>query len=390
MYVVCFLRSKRERPHGVKNYSVFAELMKENNHSHRVLTVSNNITGCEDRMQHLQRLEERGRQRKEVLSFAPTTHLAKFFRPTNGKSINRPRVQGKFIFVGEEKLYLRGVTYGTFRPNEKGEEFPAREIVERDFAQMSANGVNAIRTYTPPPLWLFDAAQWHGLRVMVGLPVERSVAFLDYRKCARSIERIVRAEVSLRAGHPAILCYTIGNEIPASIVRWHGRRRLERFLERLYYVVKAADPNSHVTYVNYPSTEYLQLQFLDFVCFNVYLESQKSLDAYIARLHNIAGDRPVVMAEMGLDSLRNSEGTQAQVLAWQIRTSFAGGCAGVFVYAWTDEWFRGGGEVKDWKFGITDRNRKPKPALISVQKAFNEVPFACDKQWPRISVVVCS
>ena len=29
----------------------------------------------------------------------------------------RPEVRGKFIFVGEEKLYVRGVTYGTFRPD---------------------------------------------------------------------------------------------------------------------------------------------------------------------------------------------------------------------------------------------------------------------------------
>ena len=54
----------------------------------------------------------------------------------------RPQVRGKFIFVGDEKLYVRGVTYGTFRPNDEGEEFPAPEVVERDFEQMAANGVN--------------------------------------------------------------------------------------------------------------------------------------------------------------------------------------------------------------------------------------------------------
>src|SRR2546427_8476647 len=140
---------------------------------------------------------------------------------------------------------------------------------------MAAAGVNAVRTYTPPPLWLVDAAQRHGLRIMAGLPVERSVAFLDYRKCTRSIEEMVRSEVRARAGHPAILCYTIGNEIPASIVRWHGRRKLERFLERLYHAAKEEDPGGLVTYVNYPSTEYLQLPFLDLVCANVYLESQR-------------------------------------------------------------------------------------------------------------------
>jgi hypothetical protein len=28
----------------------------------------------------------------------------------------RPSVRGKFFFVGNEKLYVRGATYGTFRP----------------------------------------------------------------------------------------------------------------------------------------------------------------------------------------------------------------------------------------------------------------------------------
>src|SRR5206468_4056987 len=115
-----------------------------------------------------------------------------FLVANKNKLAVRPRTHGKFIFVGDEKLYVCGVTYGTFRPNEQGEEFPPLKVVRRDFARMAANGVNAVRTYTPPPLWLLDQAQRHGLRIMAGLPVERSVAFLDYRKCARSIEEMVR------------------------------------------------------------------------------------------------------------------------------------------------------------------------------------------------------
>src|SRR6266508_2934605 len=57
-----------------------------------------------------------------------------------------------------------------------------------------------------------------------------------------------------------------------------GRWLVERYLERLCRAVKAEDPQAVVTYVNYPSTEYLQLPFLDFVCFNVYLESQERLE----------------------------------------------------------------------------------------------------------------
>lgn len=302
----------------------------------------------------------------------------------------RPAARGKFLFAGREKLYVRGVTYGTFRPDGDGVEFPNPERVERDFDQMARMGVNAVRTYTPPPLWMMDAAAGHGLRLLVGLPVERSAAFLDYRTCARETEKMVRSEVAIRAGHPAVLGYAIGNEIPASIVRWHGRSRLERFLDHLYKAAKAEDPEGLVTYVNYPSTEYLQLPFLDFVSFNVYLESESCLEGYLARLHNIAGERPVLMAEIGLDSLRNGEQRQADFLREQLRSCFALGCAGLFVYSWTDEWYRGGAEVEDWRFGITDRERKPKPAASVVEESFADVPFGPGIDWPRVSVIVCT
>ncbi len=302
---------------------------------------------------------------------------------------DRPRAGGKLLFVGDEKFYVRGVTYGTFRPGADSEDYdPAG--VQSDFARMAAHGINAVRTYTVPPRWLLDAAQRYGLRVMVGLPWEQHIAFLDDPRRARAIEQRVRAGVRACAGHPAVLCYAIGNEIPAPIVRWHGRRRVERYLARLYKAAKAEDPAGLVTYVNYPSTEYLQLPFLDVVCFNVYLEDQERLAAYLARLQNLAGDRPLMLAEIGLDSRRNGADSQARALDWQVRTTFAAGCAGAFVFAWTDEWHRGGHDILDWDFGLTDRGRRPKPALAAVRAAFDDVPAPAARAWPRISVVVCS
>lgn len=305
-------------------------------------------------------------------------------------SDSRPSVKGKFLFAGDEKLYLRGVTYGAFRPRANGEEYPEPERVRHDFEQMARHGVNAVRTYTVPPRWLLDLAHQFGLRVMIGLPVELYVGYLTDSRDAPDIAGLVHDWVSDCAGHPAVLCYTVGNEIPAALVRWHGRRRIERFLKRMHKAAKRADPNGLVTYVNFPSTEYLDLPFLDFVSFNVYLESRDRLNRYLARLQNIAGDRPLIMAEIGLDSRRNGEETQATTLDWQIRTAFAAGCAGIFVYAWTDEWFTGGTDVLDWDFGLVDRERRPKPALTSVTQAFAEVPHRPDLPWPRISVVVCS
>jgi hypothetical protein len=223
----------------------------------------------------------------------------------------RPAVRGKWIVVGGETFWVRGVTYGTFRPDAAGNEFHDRQKVERDLARISAQGLNAIRTYTVPPPWLLQAAHRHGLRVMVGIPWEQHVAFLDDARLPNVIEDRVRAAVAACAGHPAVLSYTIGSEIPASMVRWHGRRAVERFLERLYAAAKAEDPRGLVTYVNYPTTEYLDLPFLDVVCFNVYLESPDRLDAYLARLQNLAGEKPLVLGEVGLDTQRHGLTAQA-------------------------------------------------------------------------------
>ncbi|MCL2769070.1 MAG: hypothetical protein FWD42_03035, partial [Solirubrobacterales bacterium] len=243
---------------------------------------------------------------------------------TNGRArdalpTGRPEVRGKFIFAGEAKLRICGVTYGTFRPDERGGEF-SRDQVECDFSQMSAAGINAVRVYAPPPRWLLDAAAEHGLYVMVGLAWEQHVAFLDDDRQAEAIVERVRAGVSSCAAHPAVLCYAIGNEIPAGIVRWHGRNRIERFLARLCAAAHEQDPGALVTYVNYPSTEYLDVASADFVCFNVYLESRAKLESYLARLQNLADERPLVLAEIGLDSRRDGEERQAQVLSWQVET----------------------------------------------------------------------
>ena len=305
-------------------------------------------------------------------------------------AFRRPTVEGKFLLNCVAKVWVRGVTYGTFRPRANGDDYPPPTVVESDFAQIAANGFNAIRTYTVPPRWLLDLAQAHRLHVMVGVSWEQHVAFLEDRALTRRIEERVRAGVRACAGHPAILCYAIGNEIPAPIVRWHGRRPVERYLERLYHAAKEEDPDGLVTYVNYPTTEYLDLPFLDLVCFNVYLESQDRLKAYLARLQNLAGDRPLLLGEVGLDSRRHGEVNQAQVLQWQIHTAFAAGCAGSFVFGWTDEWYRGGHDIDDWDFGLTLRDRRPKLALPVVRQAFAEVPFVPRKSCPRVSVVVCS
>jgi O-antigen biosynthesis protein len=302
---------------------------------------------------------------------------------------HRPQIHGRSIVLGDAKLHVRGTTYGTFRSPD-GSSFPSPDRARADFEAMAAVGANAVRTYLPPPLWLLDLAAEHGLHVMVGLAWEQHIAFLDESDRDRAIVAKVAEQVRQCEAHPAILCYAVGNEIPAPIVRWHGKQKVEQFLERLHWGAKAEDPAGLFTYVNYPSTEYLELPFLDLTAFNVFLEGERTFESYLARLQNLSGDRPLLITEAGIDSRRNGEPAQAETLKWQVRHAFGTGAAGVFVFSWTDEWHRGGHDVTDWDFGLVDRERRPKPALVAIEDAFAAAPFSSTGPWPLVSVVVCT
>ncbi len=56
------------------------------------------------------------------------THLSS----SPGK-IQRPHVGGKFLFIGNEKFWVRGVTYGAFRPGPNGQEYHDPMVLEETF-----------------------------------------------------------------------------------------------------------------------------------------------------------------------------------------------------------------------------------------------------------------
>jgi len=150
---------------------------------------------------------------------------------TNGK-IPRPQVRGKFFFIGRNKFFVRGVTYGTFRPRADGIEYPEPDIIEKDFTAISANGFNTIRTYTPPPRSILDAARAHGLYVLLGLPLNlfRAVTkIISAKKYARiggepffMSESVIR-NYSLKIQLPKLFYPSHFNRFAFSIDEiWHG------------------------------------------------------------------------------------------------------------------------------------------------------------------------
>ncbi|MBO0858427.1 MAG: glycosyltransferase [Chloracidobacterium sp.] len=283
------------------------------------------------------------------------------------------------------------MTYGTFEPR-AGFDYPSPGRVALDFALMRDAGVNTVRIYTAPPAYLLDEAERQGLRVIVGLAWSQHICFLDDARLAEGIRAQIRREVESCADHPAVLAFAIGNEIPQQIVRWHGAKKIEKYLKRLCADVKSLAPDKMVTYVNFPPTDYLDLSFLDFVCFNVFLHKETSFKAYISKLQNIAGNRPLVLTELGMDSIREGLDGQARFLDWQLREAYHGGVAGACVFSWTDDWYRGGNQISDWAFGMVDAERNPKPAYQAVKSRFARIPFEDEerRRWPKVSVVICA
>src|SRR4051812_194361 len=80
---------------------------------------------------------------------------------------DRVRRDGKFFRVGDEKFFVKGVTYGPFAPNREGLLLPDRAQVRRDFEQMRELGANCLRIYHVPPRWFLDLAQELGLKIFL-------------------------------------------------------------------------------------------------------------------------------------------------------------------------------------------------------------------------------
>jgi glycosyltransferase involved in cell wall biosynthesis len=297
---------------------------------------------------------------------------------------------GKFFRLGAGKFHPKGVTYGPFPPGADGVPFPSPERVRRDFELIGRLNANCLRLWHLPPPWLLDLARAHGLKLLVDCNWASHTCFLDDRAALNHARDTVRKTAEALAGHPAVFAITLANEIPPDIARWYGAARIERFIDELAALVKSADPQRLVTFANFPPTEFLQPANIDFVSFNVYLHDSGPFANYLDRLQSIAGDKPLVLTEFGMDAAREGEAAQARILRGHIETAFRAGAAGAFVFAFTDEWHTGGFTIENWFFGLTDRQRAPRPAFQAVAEQYARAPYFALPATPKVSVVVAS
>ena len=301
------------------------------------------------------------------------------------------RLDGKFFRLDDRKFWVKGVTYGPFEPRDDGAHLPGAHQLEVDLRQIAGLGANTVRVYHVPPRSFLDAAHAFQLKVLVDVPWSKHRCFLDSREDREGGRRAVREAARAAKGHPALLALSVVNEIPPDVVRWLGREAVEGFIDELVDVARQEDPEALVTFSSFPSTEYLHARSVDFHMMNVYLHKREKFRAYLQRLQNLADEKPLVLGEYGIDSLRNGEDEQAALLGMHLEEVFGTGLAGTCCFSYTDEWFTGGHPITDWAFGLVRRDRSLKPAFHSVAKVFRpESPLPALPRAPKVSVVVCT
>ena len=269
------------------------------------------------------------------------------------------------------------MAYGPFAPNAGR---PAVRLAGTDGAATSpksaTSGANLVRVYHVPAKWFLDLAAEHKLKVLIDIPWNKHLCFLDSRAQRAEAREAVRRAVFACARHPAVFAFSVANEIPPDIVRWSGAQAVADFIDDLVQEAKRADPECLCTFTNYPPTEFLRPQSVDFVCFNVYLHQR----AAVPELPGAPADagRVQTAAAGGIRhgfAARGRRPRKAKCWSGRSRSAFRGGLAGAVVFSFTDDWWRGGRQIEDWRMGLTTRDRQPKAAFRAVQKMFRAAPY---------------
>jgi hypothetical protein len=131
----------------------------------------------------------------------------------------------------------------------------------------------------------WEAAEAAGLRLLVGLE------YLDWRLlepgrrsrraiCDAGRRAVEEALEACRDHRGAIFGISVGNEIPTDVVRVHGISAVQDQLSELVRLLHNGDPSLLATYVSFPTTEYLDVEGIDFLAFNVFLERPGELARY--------------------------------------------------------------------------------------------------------------
>ncbi len=312
-------------------------------------------------------------------------------------------VEGKHIFINGEKFIIKGISYGNFDPADTGTGtyYFNEEKTRADFKLIKEANINTVRLYSKPPEYVMEIANEFDIKIILTLFIDyisKDIYFTD-GKTLKYYKKLTEDLVNFGKKYKNVILYMLGTEVAAMLadrdgvyeiekfILQKGQGNFENFIFELHKSAKYADPSCLTSYSNYPPTEFLNLDFLDVITFDIYLHTEKELREYLSRLQNYTASKPLLIGEAGADTVTQGDEYQAEMLRWSIESSLDSGCCGFVAYTFADGWWSGQ-KVTDWKMGILTEDRTPRIAYYSIQDTFKM--YGLEKDLPEISVVVAT
>jgi hypothetical protein len=320
-------------------------------------------------------------------------------------------IRDKDIYVAGRKFLVKGVSYGPWRPKtgpNKGYPYPSPKEIDEDLQLIRKLSANTILVYDSPD-YVLDLAQQHGFKVLYTFSVNwwsiGSAEFsADQQKILQRVEQLRR--------HPALLAWVLGNEIPGYALDQRGEETIRKGLEDLYHTVKARDNLHPITYSNWPPAKNLNLSFLDFISFNLYPlwppeVVAKGYGNYIKEvLQPIAGNKPLLMTEYGVNSIEAGQEGQARLIKQCWQDLLQAGASGGMAFEFADQWWKNYDNPRragDWwnrasapddemtndldpeeNYGLMTAYREPKPAYSVVAQIYADAPTETSRTVPLV------
>lgn len=269
-----------------------------------------------------------------------------------------------------------------------GEEFFIKGVASNNFYKEAAlYGANTVRTYGVSDVSraVLDEAYEAGIYVNFGLYMKREVDGFDYNnEAAVKLQLDVMKEAVIRfKDHPALLCWSIGNEAEAS----YTNTKLWTAINDVAKYIKQVDPN-HPTTVALAGSNVDRIQNVRIMAPDIDI---LSINSYAPTLPNVTANlasagwvKPYMITEFGPRGTWQMSPEPTRILTWgglveQTSTEKAAdylssyqndilanktkGCLGSFVFLWG---YQTHGEVLTW-FGLFDKRGYTFPAVDDMQ-----------------------
>lgn len=310
------------------------------------------------------------------------------------------QIKGDKIFKNETLFTIKGINYGPWKPGtgpNKKYQYPSAAEIDKDLKLIKEANANTILVYDPPP-YVLEMAKKNELQVFCTFAI--NWYGLENDSAFNAQKTSILEEVMALKGSDALLGWVIGNEIPENALLKHGNRFYEVALKKLYDEIKKIDPAHPITHSNWPLAKSLNLSFLDIISFNVYpvWPTEVISRGYGNYIHDIlkpiAGTKPLLITEFGINSLESGNEGQAQTIegCWK-EIKKQGTCGGI-VFSFADEWWKNydnpvrpdnywlreasandeatHDEDPEEYYGLMTSERQPKKSYYTVQSMFSE------------------